>query len=1132
MNGAKNALAMAEVDRPTDGHRRESPEPVEHSLPTWKEESRNRRTGSPSHEGLHEKSRPDSPAMRTDSSAIRPEQASDDRTQQHRSSATLEVQKRSPLSSSSSLQPRPRHSLSLQSRKTDESTLRHGVRKWWRRGGSKDRGSRGFRHDRLRGDGEEKSRGVSYIMRIYEREPAVKLCRLLYAGLFALFLLMFAYFVVRTLTSGKDVRVRTPMGLVDGTHQWVLERNVFYYLGLPYASKPARFQRAMPLVDQFQPNYIVPKRPNVRCLQVRPNGTNSAWPQSPADRGGYAQPIEYSEDCLYLNVWSPVEPCDYRSSSCGPAVPVLVVLFSVGFVRGGADWYDGAVLASLSGMVVVAPNFRLGPLAVPIKEKHTHRPPLLSSSDQLLAMHWTWDNIRHFGGNGSQVNVLGAGGGAWTVGEFLLSNREGFRDHIQRVALHGGSPLHRYHPIPARLVEQDLGCGPASSECLEAADASLLENLASRRLQGPPDTLTVTEARPGNQHVLLLGYVAGQGTALLGDLLHDIANGTGTEPPAELWLQALQDQLNFDDLKAVFEKARKKTPPDRGIWVRFLENLLVRCPAELLSDLVRDISFLSYGFVYVTDPDAMVADTSANSFPDLDLIFGVPLTTPNHMYPERLKQASLLFMKAWATFMKTGRLPTVNGEPWPVLIEDTPRTALEVVIRDGFKLSAPTRFVDTTCDLINDILKKSVRDEDSEPISTYTKRTRFLVQRNQSTSGSWFSTNDTSELPEDATSDSSLDGPLPVAFQRTLKAYPVVPTTSVRIVLIVAYYRSGSSFFGELLSSGPKTYFHFEPLQPFTRAGGIRPGRQRLAFALLDELVRCRMYNAPLFTLWQENRSEYKHNRFLADVCKWGPSCSSPDHISALCSRAETQVFKFTRLSIAQVVAWINRNSEIAQQVQMVHLVRDPRGIYASRRNTSWCINAKECGSAKALCAQMRQDLDAFENLSGERWLNRKHRVRFEDVAADPVNETEALFSRLALEYGPSVTSFVKTHTVANEQHMNDRYSTKRNTKEIIRSWTKKLSKQDIGLVERVLRRLLASSCVVIEDRAPAKEPRSPGVLKLWKAMLRVQVIYLWAGKICLLPCVPNVQCCLMKVGQPQLFRLGTDADDSLRNLD
>ncbi|KAK8757881.1 hypothetical protein V5799_004484 [Amblyomma americanum] len=169
------------------------------------------------------------------------------------------------------------------------------------------------------------------------------------------------------------------------------------------------------------------------------------------------------------------------------------------------------------------------------------------------------------------------------------------------------------------------------------------------------------------------------------------------------------------------------------------------------------------------------------------------------------------------------------------------------------------------------------------------------------------------------------------------------------------------------------------------------------------------MYNAPLFTLWLENREEYQHNRFLADVCGQGQSCSSPGHISALCSRAETQVFKFTRLSVAQVVAWINRNSEIAHHVQVVHLVRDPRGIYASRRRVSWCMREKECRSAEALCTQMRQDLDAFENLSGERWLNRKHRVRFEDVATDPLNKTQGLFSSLGLDYGSYTTSFLKT---------------------------------------------------------------------------------------------------------------------------
>ncbi|KAH7958767.1 hypothetical protein HPB49_004818 [Dermacentor silvarum] len=104
-----------------------------------------------------------------------------------------------------------------------------------------------------------------------------------------------------------------------------------------------------------------------RCLQVVQNGSNVTWPQSAEHVYGPASKTRYSEDCLYLNVWSPVQPCDYTSSSCAPSVPVLVVLFSVGFSQGGADWYDGSLLASLGGMVVVAPNFRLGPLALPLK---------------------------------------------------------------------------------------------------------------------------------------------------------------------------------------------------------------------------------------------------------------------------------------------------------------------------------------------------------------------------------------------------------------------------------------------------------------------------------------------------------------------------------------------------------------------------------------------------------------------------------------------------------------------------------------------------------------------------------------------------------------------------------------------
>ncbi|KAH7965662.1 hypothetical protein HPB49_009507 [Dermacentor silvarum] len=247
------------------------------------------------------------------------------------------------------------------------------------------------------------------------------------------------------------------------------------------------------------------------------------------------------------------------------------------------------------------------------------------------------------------------------------------------------------------------------------------------------------------------------------------------------------------------------------------------------------------------------------------------------------------------------------------------------------------------------------------------------------------------------TSDSSLERLLPAAFRAALEMYPVVPAADVKIVVIIAYYRSGSSFVGELLSSAPRTFFHFEPLMPFTVSGSIRPGRQRHAFHLLDELVRCRF--EPLYTVWLENNPYYKYNHFLADVCEGGESCSSPGHLSALCSRAETQTFKFTRLRVSQVESWIQRNPDIAQSVRVVHLVRDPRAIYSSRRGLRWCTDYKPCDSAAALCSQMRSDLDAFEELTRRLQINRTYQIRFEDLAADPLNETMRLFGRLGLNF-------------------------------------------------------------------------------------------------------------------------------------
>lgn len=305
--------------------------------------------------------------------------------------------------------------------------------------------------------------------------------------------------------------------------------------------------------------------------------------------------------------------------------------------------------------------------------------------------------------------------------------------------------------------------------------------------------------------------------------------------------------------------------------------------------------------------------------------------------------------------------------------------------------------------------------------------------------------------------ESSLEGALPSAFQRALDTYPVVPAADVNIVLVIAYYRSGSTFTGELMSSGDRSFLHFEPLHPFTISGRIRPGRERHAFDLLDDLVRCQMQNVPLYTVWLENHPQFLHlNRFLAEVCGGGESCFSPGHVGALCSRAKTQVFKFTRLNVSQVGAWIQRNPEFAKSIRVVHLVRDPRAIIASRRRLRrWCTVEEECGKAEVLCAQMHSDIESFERLALHIKQIRMHRLYFERLAADPVNETQRLFSTLQLVYSPSVSEYLKNHTTATLKDLKDLFSTKRKPEFVINSWKQQLSKKDIADTEEKCRDLL-----------------------------------------------------------------------------
>jgi para-nitrobenzyl esterase len=131
---------------------------------------------------------------------------------------------------------------------------------------------------------------------------------------------------------------------------------------------------------------------------------------------------QISEDCLYLNVWTPVKALSEKR-------PVLVYVYGGGFNSGSGavPLYDGEGLAK-KGLVVVTFNYRVGVfgfLALPALTRES----LHQSSgnygllDQVAALRWVQANIRHFGGDPTRVTVGGQSAGSISVHDLTASPR-------------------------------------------------------------------------------------------------------------------------------------------------------------------------------------------------------------------------------------------------------------------------------------------------------------------------------------------------------------------------------------------------------------------------------------------------------------------------------------------------------------------------------------------------------------------------------------------------------------------------------------------------------------------------------------------------------------------------------------
>jgi para-nitrobenzyl esterase len=205
---------------------------------------------------------------------------------------------------------------------------------------------------------------------------------------------------------GSEV-VQTDRGKVEGTVN--ADASIRTYRGIPYAAPPVAALRWKAPQPSPKWNGVKSAREfGSRCMQDH------------IFQDMLFRDKEPSEDCLYLNVWTPAK-------SQNAKLPLMVWIYGGGFTAGASSEprQDGENLAK-KGVVVVSMNYRLGIFgflahpALSLESGH-HASGNYGFMDQVAALEWVKRNINAFGGDPAQVTIFGESAGSFSVSALMAS---------------------------------------------------------------------------------------------------------------------------------------------------------------------------------------------------------------------------------------------------------------------------------------------------------------------------------------------------------------------------------------------------------------------------------------------------------------------------------------------------------------------------------------------------------------------------------------------------------------------------------------------------------------------------------------------------------------------------------------
>ncbi len=476
------------------------------------------------------------------------------------------------------------------------------------------------------------------------------------------------------MSSSKQAIVSTNSGKLAGDFR----KDVYVFKGIPYAEAPIGNLRWLP------PQPVKPwsgVRPARKYGAIAPQSVMAI--QAPGAPSFAGQP--QSEDCLYLNVWTPGLDDARR--------PVMFWIHGGAFIMGSGseDFLEDGVLARRGDIVLVTINYRLGAWGfMNLKEITCGKIPATGNEgllDQVAALDWVRENIAAFGGDPDNITIFGFSAGGMSVGTLLAmpAARGKFQKAMNRS---GAANIVGTLDSAVKISEQFLQtCG------VKAKDAQGLRQLTTQQLldseQALGAILRETEYRATPFQPIVDGQVLTElpmlsikkGSAknirmLCGNTLDELKSMNAMDPALrgldEAGLLKRLNNILPSDMVPGLVKAYREVLPKRGapaapidIWGSINTDIMFRIPTVRLVELQRDNGAAVYNYLFAYKSPALGGTMGASHGLDNPLLFGCldPEFTGSGPDVENL---AVKIQDSCIAFARTGDPSCKSVGKWPV----------------------------------------------------------------------------------------------------------------------------------------------------------------------------------------------------------------------------------------------------------------------------------------------------------------------------------------------------------------------------------------------------------------------------------------------------------------------------------